>query len=48
VTVAQACELSNLGVTSIYKFIGDGRLESVLVDGRRLIKYASLQRLLGC
>jgi excisionase family DNA binding protein len=48
VTVRQACEISNLGVTTIYKLIGDGRLESVMLDGRRLINRESLHKLIGC
>jgi hypothetical protein len=49
VTVKRACELSGLGLTSIWAFIGDGRLEVVRVPGirRTLVSYASLARLLA-
>ena len=48
VTVQKACQLSGFGPTTIWKFIGDGRLEIVRVAGikRTLIVYDSLARLL--
>jgi hypothetical protein len=39
--------VSSLGLTTIYKLINEGRLESTTVNGRRLIFYASLKKLLG-
>jgi hypothetical protein len=46
VTVMQAKRLSGLGLSKIWQLIGDGRLESKRLDGRRMISYASLKRLL--
>jgi hypothetical protein len=47
-TVSQACRLSGLGPTSIWKFIRDGQLEVVRVSGTRrtLITHHSLAKLL--
>jgi hypothetical protein len=49
VTVKRASELSGLGLTSIWGFLRDGRLEAVRVAGlrRTLICYGSLVRLLA-
>jgi hypothetical protein len=49
VSVKRACELSGLGLTSIWAFLRDGRLEAVRVPGvrRTLVSYASLARLLA-
>lgn len=46
VTVQTARRLSGLGRTKLFQLIGDGRLESVTVGRRRLVKYASLEALL--
>jgi hypothetical protein len=48
VTVPRACELSGFGLTTIWKFIKDGRLKVRRVPGvdRTLIVYSSLQALL--
>lgn len=46
VTVAEACIATGLGRTKIYEAIGDGRLTSIKVDGRRLIHVSSLVKLL--
>jgi hypothetical protein len=48
ISVSQACQLSGLGPTTIWKFIRDGRLDIVRVAGikRTLIIYDSLVRLL--
>jgi hypothetical protein len=48
VSVSQACQLSGLGPTTIWKFINDGRLDAVRIPGikRTLIRYSSLVRLL--
>jgi len=45
VTVMQAKRLSGLGLSKIWQLIGDGRLESKRLDGRRMISYQSLKRL---
>jgi hypothetical protein len=49
VTVKKASQLSGLGLTSIWAFIRDGRLDAVRVPGvrRTLVSYASLARLLA-
>jgi hypothetical protein len=49
VSVKEASRLSGLGVTSIWAFLRDGRLEAVRVRGvrRTLISYSSLVRLLA-
>jgi hypothetical protein len=49
ISVSQACQLSGLGPTTIWKFIRDGRLDIVRVAGikRTLIVYDSLVRLLA-
>lgn len=46
VTVQEARRLSGLGLTSVYKLIGDGRLRVVKVRGRTLVRYDSLKTLL--
>jgi hypothetical protein len=47
VTVARAREKSGLGNTTIWALIKSGKLESICVGRRRLIVYASLERLLS-
>jgi hypothetical protein len=49
VTVKRAAGLSGLGLTSIWAFLRDGRLEAVRVTGirRTLVSYPSLARLLA-
>lgn len=49
ITVRRASEVSGLGLTSIWSFLRDGRLEAVRVPGvrRTLVSYPSLTRLLG-
>jgi len=49
VTVRRACELSELGLTTMWKLIKQGRLETRHVPGvdRTLISFASLQKLLA-
>lgn len=46
VTVKDAQKLSGLGATTIWKLIGDGRLQAVRVDRRTLITLESLRKLL--
>jgi hypothetical protein len=48
VTVPRACELSGFGLTTIWKFIKQGRLKVRRVPGvdRTLVVYSSLQELL--
>lgn len=45
-TIEGARAASGLGRTKLYELIGEGRLETVKVGRRTLIKTASLRRLL--
>ena len=45
VRVGEACRLTGLGRTSIYKLIGDGRLRTVKLGRATLIEYTSLEAL---
>jgi hypothetical protein len=45
VSPQEATRLLPLGITSIYRLINEGKLESTLVSGRRMISYASLKKL---
>jgi hypothetical protein len=47
VTVNEAMRLSGLGETTLYAKMRDGTLEVAAVGARRLIVFASLQRLLA-
>ena len=47
VTVSTACTVSGLGATKIWSLIKEKRLEVTRIDRRTLIKFASLERLLG-
>ena len=47
VTVQTARRLSGLGRTKIFELIGTGELESIAIGRRRLIRYSSLEALLG-
>jgi hypothetical protein len=46
VTVKAACHISGLGKTKLFELIGSGRLDTVAVGKRRLVIYASIERLL--
>lgn len=46
ISVADAALALSLGRTSIYKLMNEGRLETIKIGRRRLIKTASIQRLL--
>jgi hypothetical protein len=46
-TVKKTCQLTGLGPTKVWGLIRDGRLEVVRVDGRTLVKFHSLARLLS-
>lgn len=46
VSVAEAKRLSGLGTTKIYELMLDGRLLRRKVDGRTLIEFSSLKKLL--
>jgi excisionase family DNA binding protein len=45
VTVRGACEATGLSRAKIYELIADGRLDSVKVDNRRLVRMASIRAL---
>lgn len=45
-TVRQACAMTGLGRTTLFAKLADGSLESTTVGRRRLIKVASLKRML--
>jgi hypothetical protein len=47
ITVERATQQAPIGVTSIYKLIRSGRLKSKLVNGRRMIDYASFKQLVS-
>jgi hypothetical protein len=47
VSPRRASQLAGLGITSLYKAINDGRLQSTVVHGRRLITLKSLKKLVG-
>jgi excisionase family DNA binding protein len=47
VTVQTASRLTGLGKTTIYELIKDGTLSAMAVGRRRLIRYASLEALIG-
>lgn len=46
-TIEGTKRATGLGVTSIYKLIGEGRLETVKVGRRTLVKTKSIRALLG-
>lgn len=46
VTVREFCRLSGLGKTTVFKMVGDGRLERIRVGHRTLIVMASYRRLI--
>jgi excisionase family DNA binding protein len=45
VTVAVALQITGLGRTKFYQLLADGTIESVNIGRRRLINFASLERL---
>lgn len=47
VSIADSCHISSLGRTSIYDLLNSGKLESVKIGRRRLVKLASLQALIA-
>ena len=46
-SVAEAAEALGLGRTSVYTLIRDGRLETVKLGRRTLVKVASIRRLIN-
>lgn len=47
VTVKTARKITGLGNTTLYRLIKERKLETVSIGRRRLVKYASLQALVG-
>ena len=47
ISIAEACRLAGIGKTSLYELLNAGKIEAVRVGRRRLIKFASLEALLG-
>jgi len=47
VSVTGTCALTNLGKTKVYELINDGRLDTISIGRRRLVKVDSIYRLLG-
>jgi excisionase family DNA binding protein len=47
VSVKRAMEITGLRTTLIYDLIGQGKLESTKVGGKRLIRYESLEQLVS-
>ncbi len=45
-SVAEAAQVSGIGRTTIYALIANGRLASVKVGGRRLVRHIDLEALL--
>jgi excisionase family DNA binding protein len=46
VTVKTACRLLDVGDTTVWAMIKDGRLKGFKLGGKRLIEYASLKALI--
>ena len=44
-SIAEACELTSLGRTHLFKLISEGRLATRKIGGRRLVLASSLQEL---
>jgi excisionase family DNA binding protein len=47
ITIATARQITGLGNTTIWKLIGEKKLQTVRVGRRRLVVYDSLRALLG-
>jgi predicted DNA-binding transcriptional regulator AlpA len=48
VTVPRACELSGFGLTTIWKFIKDGRLKVSLSTGRAPSRWINVSTIIDC
>jgi hypothetical protein len=46
-TVKATCMVTGLGATKVWGLIREGRLEVVRIDGRTLVKFASVETLLS-
>lgn len=47
ISIRAACQAVGVGVTTLYQLINDGRLETVTIGQRRLVKVSSIRRLIG-
>jgi excisionase family DNA binding protein len=47
VSIREACRLSALGRTTIYKLIADGRLTPIKIGRRTLIRFDDLEKLVS-
>lgn len=45
-TIKEACEMSGLSRSKLYLLMGEGKLDTITVGRRRLVKVASLRALL--
>lgn len=45
-TMQQASAVTGLGLSKLYQKIRDGTLRTIMVDGRRLVFYSSLEAML--
>ncbi|MFP5431919.1 MAG: helix-turn-helix domain-containing protein [Alphaproteobacteria bacterium] len=46
-SVDDAAKAIGIGRVTLYKYINEGRVESIRVGGRRLVKIESVKRLVG-
>lgn len=46
ISVKEAAKALSLGRTTVYELINDGQLETVKLGSRRLVKVASMRRLI--
>ncbi len=47
ITIRQCCRLTGLGRTKLFELIRQNRLESIKVDGRRLVLMDSVEALVA-
>jgi excisionase family DNA binding protein len=45
-TIAEACDAIGLGRTKLYELIGGGEIDTITIGRRRLVRVASLLKLL--
>ena len=46
-TVNRAAAVTGLGISTVWKLISEGKLETVSIGRRRLVRYTSIERLLA-
>ena len=47
ISISAACYLSSFGKTKLYDLINSGKLETIRIGRRRLVKVSSLHKLIG-